>query len=258
MIILLIYLTCKKMETTRESHIPRQQAIHQLFDDIAPTYDVLNHLFSLNIDRWWRYKALHAITLPRKACVLDVCTGTADVALAAARHFPESRIYGVDFAQTMLRHGQTKIAQHRHEASITLVRADALALPFPAKTFDAAFLSFGLRNLADRQAGIQELHRVLRPDGCLVILEFAPPPDTLFGRMFRLYVGGVMPIIGRLISKSPSGYHYLHRSIEQFPEPSVIMRFLHDANFQSTRCQSIIPGMVSLYVGQKIRIKRRF
>ncbi len=230
------------------------QPINRLFDDIAPTYDVLNHIFSLNIDRWWRYKALHSITLPRKARALDVCTGTADVAVAAARHFPESRIYGVDFSQAMLRHGQAKIVHYQYEDSVTLLCADALALPFPSNTFDAAFFSFGLRNLTDRQAGICDLHRVLRPDGSLVILEFAPPPKTLFGQMFRVYLGGIMPIIGRLISKSPSAYHYLHRSIEQFPEPSVIMGFLRDADFQSIRCQSMMGGMVYLYVGQKAGI----
>ncbi len=226
-------------------------SIHRLFDDIAPTYDVLNHLFSLNIDHWWRHTAVQAITLPNAARVLDMCTGTADVALAVARRYPDANIYGVDFSQAMLRHGQAKITRHRREDSVTLLRADALALPFLPNTFDAAFLSFGLRNLTDRRAGIHNIYRMLRPDGCLVILELAPPPNTLWGRIFRWYLGHIMPAVGRLVSKSPSAYRYLHHSIEQFPESAVITALLQDVHFRNIRCRRLMGGMLYLYVGRK-------
>jgi len=228
-----------------------KDTLSRLFDDIAPTYDLLNHLFSLHIDRWWRYRALYAIPIPDEAYILDVCTGTADVALAVAKQSPKNHICGIDFAQTMLRHAQAKIMRRHREDIVTLFNADALSLPFLDDAFDVAFLSFGLRNLAERHQGIREIHRVLRPKGHLIILEFAPPPDTLFGSLFRFYLGRIMPLIGGLVSTSPTAYHYLHASIEHFPEPHAIMTLLQQTQFQHIRCQAMTGGMVYLYVSQK-------
>jgi demethylmenaquinone methyltransferase/2-methoxy-6-polyprenyl-1,4-benzoquinol methylase len=189
--------------------------------------------------------------MPDDAHVLDVCTGTADVALAVARRYPKSHICGIDFANTMLRHAQTKITRCHRDKTLSILNADALFLPFSEHSFDLAFLSFGLRNLTDRRQGIQEIHRVLRPGGHLIMLEFAPPPKTLFGFLFRFYLGHIMPLIGGLISKSPAAYRYLHISIEQFPGPHAIMTLLQQTHFQHIHCQAMTAGMVYLYVGRK-------
>lgn len=231
-----------------------KSASNRLFNDIAPTYDLLNHTFSFHIDRWWRYRALRAIPIPDGAHVLDVCTGTADVALAVAKQYPKSHICGIDFAHIMLRHGQAKIVRHHREKIITLLSADAFFLPFGAHSFEAAFLSFGLRNLTDRRQGLQEIHRVLRPEGHLIILEFAPPPKTLFGSLFRMYLGHIMPLIGGLVLKSPAAYRHLHTSIEQFPEPPTIMTLLQQMCFQHIRFQAMTGGMVYLYTSQKATV----
>ena len=228
------------------------QNISSLFDEIAPSYDFLNHLFSVHIDRWWRYQALHSVELPTPAKLRDVCTGTADVAIAAAKAYPSSHIYGIDFSGRMLRYGQKKIDQQQLEKMITMINGDALHLPFDDNTFHAAFLSFGLRNLAERGRGIQEIIRVLRPNGHLVILEFAPPSQSLFGRMFHLYLGRVIAGVGGLISQSPAAYRYLHTSIEQFPEPREIVRLLRVRCAHLVRCQPMTFGIVYLYVVQKL------
>jgi demethylmenaquinone methyltransferase/2-methoxy-6-polyprenyl-1,4-benzoquinol methylase len=235
----------------RLQHVNMLSPIRTMFNQIAPTYDLLNHMFTLNIDRWWRRKALHAIMLPATARILDVCTGTADVALAIARHYPEAHIYGVDFSEVMLRRGHVKILRHNYKNRITLLHADALALPFSTSTFDAVFLSFGLRNLAERQTGICDIYRVLQPGGHLVILEFAPPPKTLFGQMFHWYVGRVMPVLGGVVSRSPSAYRYLHSSIQQFPEPPAITKLLQNAHFHHIHDYDLMGRAVYLYIGQK-------
>ena len=223
----------------------------QIFNDITPTYDLLNHLFSLNFDRRWRTLALRSITLPTEADVLDVCTGTADIAIAAAGQQKRSRIYGVDLSENMLHRARMKISVKNLAHRVQLIQADALQLPFPAKTFNAVFLSFGLRNLGNRNKGLQEITRVLKEHGQIVILEFSPPQKTVFGKFYRLYLGTVIPFIGRIVSKSASAYQYLHTSITQFPEPETIVKLLRDSGLQEISCHPLMFGTVYLYVARK-------
>jgi len=226
-------------------------AISRLFDDIAPWYDLLNQVLSLTLDRRWRARAIRAVALPAGARVLDVCTGTADIALALARHAPTAAIYGVDFARNMLRAGRQKVARRRLEQHITLLQADALHLPFPDNLFDAIWISFGLRNLTDRPRGLHEFRRVLRPAGRLVILEFSPPPRPWFGNVFCVYLTALLPQIGRNVSRSPSAYRYLATSITNFPEPETITELLHTSGFREIACQRLMFGVLHLYIASK-------
>ncbi len=227
------------------------QHIARLFDDIAPTYDFLNQLFSMNIDRHWRKVALRAVSFPPDAVILDCCTGTADIAIAVAIHHNGNHIYGIDLSENMLAMAKQKIARKRLERRIHLLKADALQLPFSEESVDVIFLSFGLRNLLNREQGIEEMGRVLKEHGHIVILEFPPPPSSLFGFIYRFYLGTIIPFIGGIISKSVSAYQYLHTSIEQFLQPEEIMKLLREHGFHviSTRC--LMYGIVCLYIAQR-------
>ena len=225
--------------------------IIRLFDEITPTYDLLNHLLSFGFDRRWRNISLRSIVLPPDAEVLDVCTGTADIAIAIAQQQQWSRIYGVDLSEQMLRKGRIKIFRSNLDDRIQLMKADALQLPFPTGTFNVVFLSFGLRNLVNRPKGIQEITRVLKEQGQLVVLEFAPPPKTMLGKFYRFYLGTVIPLIGKIVSKSASAYQYLAASIEEFPEPEKIVTLFRDSGLREISCKHLMFGIVSLYVARK-------
>ncbi len=160
--------------------------IIKLFNEIAPRYDFLNHVFSFNLDRYWRAIALRTIASHPGAVILDLCTGTADIAIAAATHHNRSHVYGIDLSGDMLAMAKTKISQRHLEKSIQLLQADAIQLPFSDGGIDAIFLSFGLRNIQNRARGIEEMRRVLKEDGHVVILEFSPPQHSLLGIFYHI------------------------------------------------------------------------
>jgi demethylmenaquinone methyltransferase/2-methoxy-6-polyprenyl-1,4-benzoquinol methylase len=224
-----------------------------MFNEITPTYDLLNHLFSFSLDRRWRKIALRSIALPSEASVLDICTGTADIAITVAEHQRQmkSRIYGVDLSERMLQRGKLKIFRKNLTESIHLMKADALHLPFPKDTFNAVFLSFGLRNLLNRHQGIQEMTRVLKEHGQIAILEFSPPQKTILGKCYHWYLKIIIPFIGKIVSKSASAYHYLCSSIEQFPEPEKIVKLLRKNGLRVVSCTPLMFGTIYLYVAQK-------
>jgi demethylmenaquinone methyltransferase/2-methoxy-6-polyprenyl-1,4-benzoquinol methylase len=222
------------------------QPVRSLFNQIAPTYDFLNHLFSFNLDRRWRIIASRKLKIFPDAVILDVCTGTADLALSIAEKHPFSRIYGIDFSENMLKRGQSKIAK-RPDRRIHLSRANALHLPFRDRTFDCITIAFGLRNLIDRRHSLQEMQRVLKEPGQCVILEFAPPPKSLFGAVYRFYLSHIIPVIGQRISQSTSAYQYLGTSIEHFLEPEEIVTLLKEIGFQAISRQRLMFGIVWLY-----------
>jgi demethylmenaquinone methyltransferase/2-methoxy-6-polyprenyl-1,4-benzoquinol methylase len=231
--------------------ISKNTPILRLFDEIAPTYDLLNHLFSVNLDRYWRNCARRTATFPSGAVVLDLCSGTADVALTIAKHQQDSRIYGLDASANMLSRARIKLLKKDFLTRISLIHADALRLPFPAESFDLVFLSFGLRNLADRQQGLREIVRVLKTRGQLVVLEFASPTSFTIGRAYRLYLHYVIPFIGKLISRCSAAYQYLYSSIEEFLSPEEVMQLLHAHRFQHILYRPLTLGIVSLYVAQQ-------
>ncbi len=222
----------------------------RLFNEIAPKYDLLNRLLSFNIDRRWRNLAIQSIEIQPEARVLDVCTGTADVAIAMAEKYTSMNIYGIDFSEEMLKAGKIKVAGKNLDNSIELIKADALHLPFPDRIFDIICVSFGIRNLRDRKKGIQEIKRVLRENGQIIILEFSPPPKTLLGKCYHLYLGRIVPFIGKIISQSAFAYQYLYTSIEHSLEPEEIVDLLKDNELQEISYQKLTFGIVYLYIAR--------
>jgi demethylmenaquinone methyltransferase/2-methoxy-6-polyprenyl-1,4-benzoquinol methylase len=220
-----------------------------MFSDIAPRYDLLNHLLSLNVDRLWRRAAaaeLTSGTRPRR--VLDSCAGTLDLALAIARaQGGVGTVVAADFAVPMLELGRAKIG----DAAVTEVAADGLCLPFADAVFDGASVAFGVRNLADPAAGLRELHRVLEPGGRLVVLEFSSPSFAPLAAAYRFYFHSILPRIGRMLSRHEEAYTYLPASVDEFPAPEAFAAMMRGAGFDKVRWRRLSGGIVTLHVGEK-------
>ena len=218
-----------------------------MFDAIAPRYDLLNALLSLGIDRSWRRAAVAAALVDAPRSILDVATGTADLALALERSAQGARVIGVDFSEPMLSVGRAKVA--RAGSNVDLQWGDGTALPYPDASFDAVTIAYGLRNFADVDAGLREFARVLRPGGRLVILEFPPPPRGVFGRLFRAYFTRVVPALGGLLSGRPAAYAYLPASVMAFPTPDALAERMRRAGFTSVRYRLQTFGVSALHEG---------
>lgn len=228
-------------------------AIRRMFGGIAPRYDLLNRLLSLARDRYWRREAVAQAQIPSGGVALDVCTGTADMALELAKQFPSARaIVGVDFCQPMIRIAAEKVARKGLTDRIRLQVGSALALPFCADTFDAVTVAFGIRNLVDRRCGLAELCRVLHPGGVGIVLEFATPQGPLFRWLYRLYFRRGLPWLGGLISGDPQAYRYLPASVFAFPAPQELSRIMEEVGFHNVHFRTMTGGIVTLHVGKKL------
>ncbi len=235
---------------TGEGAPAKRAYVRQMFSEIAPRYDLLNHLLSLSLDRWWRARALSALNWQRSpdGVFLDLCAGTLDVAIRLAR---QTRFGGLvvasDFAVPMLQIAQGKI-QGR---AVAPLGADALSLPLRADSFHGAIVAFGARNLADVDAGLQEVFRVLRPGGRFVILEFQTPRNGLVRAAYQLYFHHVVPLIGRLVSGHRTAYRYLPESVAHFPSEKELGDRLTRAGFVDVRWQSLTFGVCAIHVADK-------
>ncbi|AEB10968.1 bifunctional demethylmenaquinone methyltransferase/2-methoxy-6-polyprenyl-1,4-benzoquinol methylase UbiE [Marinithermus hydrothermalis] len=230
------------------SETPKAQAVQQMFSEIAPRYDLLNRVLSLGVDQRWRSVAATLALEPAPTRVLDVATGTGDLALLMKRLRPEAEVIGLDFAAPMLERAREKAAQL--ELPVTFIEGDALAMPFPDASFEALTVAFGFRNFADYAQGLEEFYRVLTPGGRAVILEFPPPPAGLLGRGYRLYFERVLPRIGGLISGKPEAYRYLPASVARFPKPEALAAMMREAGFR-VRYRLLTGGIAAVFVGDK-------
>lgn len=232
----------------------RAQKVREMFSQIAPRYDLLNRVLSAGVDRRWRAAAVAAALERRPHRILDLATGTGDLALLLKQQAPQAEVVGADFALPMLERARSKA--QKAGLSIPFMEADALALPFPEASFEAITIAFGFRNFADYSGALRELYRVLVEGGRLVILEFPPPPRSSLGLLYRFYFTQVLPLIGGLISGKPSAYRYLPDSVERFPEPEVLDTMMRSAGFR-TRHTLLTGGIVALHLGDKPTAEER-
>jgi len=222
-----------------------------MFDAIAGRYDLLNHVLSAGIDRRWRRLAIRSLALSGTERLVDVCTGTADLAIAACAAQPgAARVVGVDFAAAMLRVGQEKVSRAGLRGSIALVRGDATRLPLADRSVDAATVAFGIRNVENTTAAVAELHRVMAPGGRLAILEFAVPTLPGIRGVYLWYFERVLPLVGRLVSRHRAAYSYLPESVAAFRSPDEFVKLLRQAGFGDIRAVQLTLGIVMLYTGR--------
>jgi demethylmenaquinone methyltransferase/2-methoxy-6-polyprenyl-1,4-benzoquinol methylase len=219
-----------------------------MFDAIAPRYDLLNHLLSAGIDRRWRTRAIRTLQLTGRETLIDVCTGTADIALSATG---AARVIGIDFAGAMLKLGLAKVRRAGEDRRIALVRGDALRLPVADATADAVTIAFGIRNVQRPDVGCAEMARVLRRGGRLAILEFGMPRVPGVRALYEWYFSSVLPFIGRRISGHGGAYSYLPASVGSFPPPAEFVTVLRQAGFADVRAVPLTFGIVYLYTAVK-------
>jgi demethylmenaquinone methyltransferase/2-methoxy-6-polyprenyl-1,4-benzoquinol methylase len=227
------------------------EKIQQMFGAIAPRYDFLNRLLSFGIDRRWRTKAVRLLKYREGSRILDVATGTGDVALEIALRTPESvRITGADFCKEMVDLGVVKVAASPYADRIDLRVAPCEDLPFANDTFDSITIAFGIRNVVDRKLGLAEMWRVLRPGGRMIILEFSTPRSLLFRQLYYFYFRRLLPVVGGLFSRY-NAYKYLPDSVLEFPSQEEFSRMLAEAGFRNIHLHELTFGIATIYVGEK-------
>lgn len=228
----------------------KKEQVSEMFDNIAPKYDFLNHLLSLGIDRGWRKKALKLLDEVAHNNLLDVATGTGDFALEAMKKLEPEQITGIDISQGMLDHGKQKIKKAKLEDRIKMIHADCEDLPFESNSFDAATVSFGVRNFENLSKGLKEVSRVLKPNGRFVILEFSRPKKW-FRPIFQFYFRFILPTIGRLFSKDQRAYSYLPESVKVFPQGKEFASIFEESGFTEVKWKRLTAGVCTIYWGQK-------
>ena len=224
--------------------------VRSLFDSIARRYDLLNHLLSSGFDIFWRAKAIQLLADFHPKRILDIATGTADLALKAAELRPE-QIIGIDISEEMLKLGRRKISQRNLDRLITLQAGDAESLGFPDDSFDATTVAFGVRNYSNLMQGLQEMCRVLRPDGVAIILEFSQPKVFPVKQLYALYSRWVLPSIGGFISGHRGAYEYLPQTVREFPDGEGLLLMLRAAGFKSTKQHRLTFGIATIYIATK-------
>ena len=221
-----------------------------MFDAIAPRYDLLNHVLSAGLDTRWRTRAINELRLERGARIIDLCTGTADLAVAALRAQPSASVVGVDFAGEMLRLASHKV-RSLGLSSVRLVRGDGTRIPLADATCDAATIGFGIRNVVDPTAALAELARVLRPGGRLAILEFGQPRVPGIRTLYAWYFRYLLPLVGKMVSKHQSAYSYLPASVGTFPSPPEFAATIAATGFSQVRAVPHSFGIVYLYIAER-------
>ena len=222
----------------------KKTQVSEMFDNIAKRYDFLNHFLSLGIDKWWRKKMIDELVVGKPRVILDVATGTADVAIAITKRMEVEKITGVDISPEMLAYGRKKIGALGLEGVIELEDGDSENLPYKDNNFDAITVAYGVRNFEHLELGLAEMYRVLKPSGKLVVLEFSKPTVFPFKQLFNFYFQRILPVIGRITSQDSKAYSYLYESVQAFPNGGAFVAVLDKTGFQSTQCKSLSFGKV--------------
>jgi demethylmenaquinone methyltransferase/2-methoxy-6-polyprenyl-1,4-benzoquinol methylase len=243
--------THDKVVPFKDSELSKKQQVAAMFDKIAFRYDFLNRFLSGGIDIYWRRRAIRELSFLQPKQILDVATGTADMAIFMTRYLHPEKITGIDISKGMLDIGREKVTRHRLEEKIILQEGDSENIQAADNTFDAITVAFGVRNFENLEKGLKEMLRVLRPGGRLVILEFSHPKTPGIRQLYNLYLNIVAPRIGKMVSRSGEAYQYLNDSVKAFPEGRALVRILEKEGYANTRLKRLSLGIVSIYVGEK-------
>lgn len=224
--------------------------VEAMFDNIAPSYDTLNHRLSWNIDRYWRNKAIAELALSHPANILNIATGTGDFAILAAEKLG-AHVTATDISNGMMQIGRRKVADRQLDDYVTFERQDCTALSYPDDDFDAVMAAFGIRNFQNLEQGLREMYRVLKPGGAFCVLELTTPVATPMKQLFHIYSNTVLPIYGKLVSKDKQAYSYLNKSIEAFPQGEEMMEILRKVGFSRADFKRLTFGICTLYIAYK-------
>ena len=236
--------------------MPAKEGIRKLFDSIAPDYDRLNHMLSLDIDKSWRKKAIkEALGSGQPLDILDVACGTGDFAIGLAKAAPAgSRITGIDISENMLSIGREKVKSSGLDGCVQLAAGDCEDLPFADGTFDRTTAAFGVRNFEHLETGLREMYRVLKPSGEIVILELSTPSGRIPAALYKLYFLNILPAIGGFVSGNRGAYRYLPESVLRFPRPEEFMKIMGKCGFTGIRHRSFTMGICRMYTGIKTTV----
>ncbi len=230
----------------KSSETSKKSQVEEMFNDISPKYDLLNHLLSANIDKLWRNRVVRLLAQKQPKTILDIATGTADFALAASR-IKNSLITGIDISEGMLDVGREKVNKKGLNDRIKLLKADSENLPFEKNSFDAAIVGFGVRNFENLKKGLAEIFRVLKPGGEFYVLEFSKPTKTPVKQFYQLYFTKVLPFVGGMISKNKNAYTYLPESVNEFPDGVNFLAILAETGFTGTQFFEQTFGIATIY-----------
>ncbi|MBF1443655.1 bifunctional demethylmenaquinone methyltransferase/2-methoxy-6-polyprenyl-1,4-benzoquinol methylase UbiE [Prevotella pallens] len=227
------------------------KVVEEMFDNIASTYDTLNHRLSWNIDKSWRKKAIRRLAPFSPKTILDIATGTGDFAIMSAKMLLPKTLIGADISDKMMEIGRQKVKEEGLDGIISFQKEDCLNLTFPSNTFDAVTAAFGIRNFQDLEKGLGEMYRVLKKGGHLCIIELTTPISFPMKQLFKIYSKVVLPFYGRLISKDSSAYDYLNKTIAAFPQGETMMNILQSAGFTKTSFTRLTFGICTMYIAEK-------
>lgn len=240
----------KEVKPYKEAEGSKKEQVAQMFDNISARYDFLNHMLSLSIDKGWRKKVVKMAAAGNPKTILDVATGTADLAIALTKAHPD-KITGIDISRGMLDVGEKKIKAKGLSQVITLQQADSEDLPFADNTFDVVTVAFGVRNFENLKKGLSEIKRVLKPEGKILVLEFSQPTGFPFRQVYKFYFKNILPGLGKLISKDNSAYTYLPESVNAFPYGKDFIDILKEVGFSKTAFKPVTFGVATIYEGTK-------
>ncbi len=239
----------KTVTPYKESTDGKKDQVATMFNNIAPKYDFLNHVLSMGIDIKWRNRVNNMLHSEKVETILDIATGTGDVALTL--HKEGIKIKGLDISEGMLEVGRQKIKEKGLENDIEFILGDAENIPFPDNHFDAITVAFGVRNFANLEKGLKEMYRVLKPSGRVFVLEFSQPTSVPFKQIYNFYSRNILPTIGRIISNDKAAYTYLPESVAAFPYGQDFLNIMKNCSFKENACRPVTMGIASIYSGKK-------
>ncbi len=235
----------------KEKDSSKREQIAEMFDNVSPKYDFLNHLLSGGVDFWWRKKAISMLRAEKPQFILDIATGTGDLAIEAEKQLKPQKIIGVDISEGMLSFGREKMKKLGLEKTIEMQMGDSEKLLFDNNTFDAVIVSFGVRNFENLEKGLTDMCRVTKQGGTCMVMEFSNPKTPIIKELYWFYNKYILPTIGKMVSSDSSAYSYLPESVRAFPEGNDFLAIFEKAGFRQTKCIPLTFGVCSIYIGKK-------